>query len=576
MQRLSIYLGAVIVAASVTGVCLLQSERFNADTSPGSQRPDGWLPAGGDPGPFPSEGFIQPNVVNMASLPLASEDPRLDLLEPRRGDGGPEMPISKAEADALRLVAMRLPPQPRVQVMDTLDVANRAPDIDRSFDAINFDDGGFSVPPDPEMAVGPNHVIATVNSLIEIYDRDGNTLLGPVASDSFFSGTAGCFGTFDPNVLYDEKEDRFFIGYDSGGGPGTDNGYCMAATQTNDPTGAWNLYSFDASFNPGDFFDYPHAGVGDTAIFMGGNVFGDTFHADVWAIDKFAMYNGQALAMPVRHQLNETGNDPDTPQPMNAHGFLNGSWPEGDVHYTIAECSFNGTSMCVYRWEDPFGADLFSLVGSVDLNIETGVNGGFPLDQPQDGPTVLQGNDWRPQDAEYRNGVITMTQTISCNPGAGPVNCVRWAQIDPLTASFVDGGVIGSDGDFRSFPDAAVNDCGDLTLGYTKTNSTMFPGVYFTGRLLDDPPGLLQPEAELKAGEVAYQSFQGSGSPNRWGDYTGATSDFDGGLNWYLGQYSRDNAAQTKWGNIIGATDSGCVPDLVLPEVFLIDGFEFS
>jgi len=573
MSRFAMFVAA-LAAVLAAGALLMLEPISQSGTSAAPQGPVGWQP-GGDPGPFPSAGPIQPRFVDISTLPLASEDPIMGTLVPR-GDGGPDMPISEAAAEVLRQQAMNLPPQARVQRIETLGPGLAAPAIDRSFDSINFDDGGGSVPPDPEMAVGPSHVIATVNSMIEIYDRNGNTLIGPVQSDTFFAGTPGCAGTFDPNVVYDEKEDRFFIGYDSGTGPGSDNGYCMAVTQTNDPTAGWNLYSFDASFNPGDFFDYPHAGVGDEAIFMGANIFGDTFHADVWAIDKFAMYAGAPLPMPVRHQLDETGNSPDTPQPMNAHGFLNDTWPEGNLHYILAECFFNGTDMCIYRWEDPFGADLFTLVGSVDLNAETGVVGGFPLDQPQDGATLLAGNDFRPQDAEYRNGNITMTQTIACNPGGGAVNCVRWATIDPVTATFVDGGVIGTDGDYRSFPDAAVNDCGDLTLGYTKTNTTMFPGVYFTGRLATDPPGTVQPEALLQAGEVAYTSFQGTGEANRWGDYTGATSDFDGGLTWYLGQYSRNNSASTKWGNAIGALDSGCVPNIGLVEVFFVDGFESS
>jgi len=564
------------LSAAAMAICLiifLQSDMqvhvdpADADGQRGLQ-PEGWQPDV-DTGEFPAVGLIQPSPINIADLPLAQDDPMMQNLVPiPPRDERPDMPISEYEADRLRQLAMQQPPQAGIQIMPMRGPQPTAPNIDRSFESLNFDDGGNSVPPDPEMAVGPEHVIATVNSMIEIYDHDGNTLLGPVSSNSFFSGVAGCSGTFDPNVLYDEKEDRFFIGYDSVSGPGTDNGYCMAVTAGNDPTATWNRYSFDASFNPGDFFDYPHAGIGDRAIFMGANIFGNTFRADVWAIDKFAMYNGDPLPMPVRHQLNTLGDNPDTPQPANLHGWMDGAWPEQDEHFIIAECFFNGSDICVYRWEDPFGADLFTRVGSFSLNAETGITGGFPLDVPQSGGSPMQGNDRRPQDAEYRNGFVYITQTISCNPGAGVVNCVRWAQLDPATANFVQGGVFASDGEFRSFPDLAVNACNDVLIGYTKSSPDMFPSVYFTGRISSDPVNTLRPEAELKAGEVPYSAFDSV--PRRWGDYTGATSDPNGDLLWYLGEYSRDNAASTKWANMIGAFDTGCLTR----EMFFLDGFE--
>ena len=73
---------------------------------------------------------------------------------------------------------------------------------------------------------------------------------------------------FDPDVVYDTVNDRFVLGID---GNGTD--FCVAATQTGDPTGAWNRYGFPTNIK-GAFFDFPHMGVGEEAIFMGSNQFG--------------------------------------------------------------------------------------------------------------------------------------------------------------------------------------------------------------------------------------------------------------------------------------------------------------
>ena len=143
--------------------------------------------------------------------------------------------------------------------------------------------------------------------------------------------------------------------------------------------------------------------------------------------------------------------------------------------------------------------------------------------------------------------------TIGCNPGSGTVNCVRWAQINPATATVLDAGVYSSNGEYRQFPDLAVNHCDDMAIGYTKSSSSIFPSIFVTGRENTDPAGTLQAEVQLKAGEISYTSFETS-APRRWGDYTEMTIDPDGLTFWYLGEYSKDTGTtQGRWGTYIGS-----------------------
>ena len=225
-----------------------------------------------------------------------------------------------------------------------------APTGDTSFDSIDFTEccgGGGNVPPDPEIAAGPNHIIAVVNVAFEIYDKSGNSLVGPTTFASFMSGNPACTGVFDPNVLYDEREDRFMLAIDA---DGTD--YCLAVSQTSDPTGSWNLYSF-VTGSSSLFFDYPHAGVGNDAIYMGANMFNNFTNAFVdsriWAFDKAAMYAGSAASSVM---INLGSND-DTPQPLNLHGWNQGTWPTSGPHYFITETGYNGADHTIYSWSDP-------------------------------------------------------------------------------------------------------------------------------------------------------------------------------------------------------------------------------
>jgi len=368
---------------------------------------------------------------------------------------------------------------------------------------------------------------------------------------------AGCTSVlFDPNVLYDEQADRFILAIDGAG----DN-YCLAVSQTEDPTGGWWRYRFPADFNDLSF-DYPQAGVGRDALYMGGNMFipgavGDPFaEARVWAFDKWAMYSGEPadFRTHVVRQSSSSASEEDTPQPAHLHGYRQGTWPDSGPHYFLTETDFNGATYSVYQWIDPFGENNFSYVGTFDLEQATGINIGMPFPVPQEESFSLRTNDWRLQDAEYRNGAIWTTDTVACNRNGQVLNCIRWAQIDPETASVIQAGVTTSDGRHRFYGDLAANSCNDMAVGYTKMGENGIPGISITGRTGEQPPGLLHGETGLKAGEVTYTAFDGpKNGIYRWGDYTGMTSDPNGRDFWYIGQYSKDTQDPNgRWGTYIG------------------------
>src|SRR4029453_13726083 len=60
-------------------------------------------------------------------------------------------------------------------------------------------------PPDPNGAVGPNHVVTMANLHFQIFDKSGNSLFGPAANNTLWSGFGGDCQTDnagDPVVLY--------------------------------------------------------------------------------------------------------------------------------------------------------------------------------------------------------------------------------------------------------------------------------------------------------------------------------------------------------------------------------------
>lgn len=503
-----------------------------------------------DAQPVAANGKVSPVVVNLADVPANVYDPNNQFDRWQRGEidlNEHEGIVSQAAFQALQAASQKLEPATNI-TQATSGPGLNAPTAGVSFDSLDYTQccgGGGNVPPDPEMAAGPNHVIAVVNVAFQIYNTNGSPLTGPITFASFMSGNSNCTGVFDPNVLYDESADRFMLGIDANG-----THYCLAVSQTGNPTGSWNLYAFSTVSGRRDFFDYPHAGVGRDAIYMGANIFrGNQFkEGQVWAFDKAAMYAGApASAVTVGLGVAE-----DTPQPLNLHGWAQGTWPSSGPHYFLTETNYNGRDYTVFAWNDPFGANNFSAVGTVDLQAATGVTAGMPVSVPQSGGSNVQANDYRPQDFEYRNGYGWTTQTIACNPGGGTVNCVRWAQINPATATVIDAGVYASNGTYRFFGDLAANHCNDMAIGYTKSSASMFPSIWYTGRESGDPAGSLQAEAQLKAGEITYTAFDSV--PRRWGDYTEMTIAPDGVTFWYLGEYSKNTGTTDgRWGTYVGS-----------------------
>ena len=158
------------------------------------------------------------------------------------------------------------------------------------------------------------------------------------------------------------------------------------------------------------------------------------------------------------------------------------------------------------------------------------------IDPPQLSGDDLDAGDFRVLDFEYRNGYGWTVQNVSCNPGSGTVNCVRWAQIDLAANTIADAGVFSISGLYTLHPDLAVNRCNDLLVGFSLSGSTINPSAWVAGRESDDTAGTLSFSQAQVTGSISYSAFDGE--PLRWGDYTGATVGPDGASLWYLGQRS--------------------------------------
>jgi hypothetical protein len=107
-------------------------------------------------------------------------------------------------------------------------------------------------------------------------------------------------------------------------------------------------------------------------------------------------------------------------------------------------------------------------------------------------------------------------------------------------------------------PSLAVDKSGDMAIGYSVSDGTMFPSIRYAGRLASDAPNTLgQGETSLIEGTGFQCCVFSDGTTNtRWGDYSAMSIDPDGCTFWYTNEYYANQPttlAQDNWQTRIGS-----------------------
>jgi hypothetical protein len=114
---------------------------------------------------------------------------------------------------------------------------------------------------------------------------------------------------------------------------------------------------------------------------------------------------------------------------------------------------------------------------------------------------------------------------------------IRWYEIQNPNGSptVFQQGTFHPTADTRWMGSIAMDQAGDIALGYSESSSSVSPSVFFSGREPSDPAGALQSEAAIVNGTGSQ-----TGGLNRWGDYSAMTVDpVDDCTFWYTQEYMR-------------------------------------
>ncbi|MCC7230204.1 MAG: hypothetical protein IT203_07400, partial [Fimbriimonadaceae bacterium] len=145
----------------------------------------------------------------------------------------------------------------------------------------NFPGIGFTgwVPPDPEIAVGPNFIVSTVNSDIAFFNKTTGvkTFQQSMDGSGFFSGIGVTSSfVFDPKCFFDKLSQRFFVIICEEDDATSTSKMLLAVSDDADPAGTWYKYRIEtkATDSGNDYWlDYPGFGYNKDAIVFTGNMF---------------------------------------------------------------------------------------------------------------------------------------------------------------------------------------------------------------------------------------------------------------------------------------------------------------
>ncbi|HEV3032734.1 MAG TPA: hypothetical protein VG319_13890, partial [Polyangia bacterium] len=490
-----------------------------------------------------------------ATKPVVDPSLHNDESPPLRTMMGPPEPES-TNKDTHDDVVEPMPPATNGPVTDSVVQGTMtgaaAPTMGAGFDGIGQGftgpQGTFAVnsaPPDPNLAVGPNHIVQIVNSAIAVFDKTGKALIGPSPTNNLFNGFGGgCEANDDGDgvVEYDGIANRFVISQFSVAT--TPFLQCVAVSSTGDPTGTWYRYSFPQP----NFPDYPKMGIWPDAYYETFNMYnasGTTFlGVTACAYDRSKMLGGQSATQvcinpPETYAFAQGQIIPSVfgMLPASVDGAM--APPVGAPNYLLNLNMQVTNTLELWRfhvdWTTPTSSTFSGPVNVTVSNFGYGCNGGTCISQSGTTQKLDSLGSRLMHRLAYRNFGGHESLVVNHSVTAGPSVGVRWYELrNPGgTPSVTQQSTFAPDATFRWMGSAAMDHNGDIALAYSVSSGSLHPGIRYTGRLATDPLGTMQTEATIITGAGSQ-----NGMLNRWGDYSSLVLDpKDDCTFWYTNEY---------------------------------------
>jgi hypothetical protein len=380
------------------------------------------------------------------------------------------------------------------------------------------------IPSDGFGSVGQNHLVQISNAGFSIYDKQGQVLRRS-SLDAFFADaglpTRNAANNFDARVIYDPTSQRWFASAadrtDANGIGQTfplGNRVVLAVSNSADPTQGWQGWAIPVSRpNHPLFADAPTLGVDADGVNIGVKLFDGAL----------ANIDSTVISIPKADLL---GRNPNIDRGVAIVG--------------VPKSEYGALIMPVTDFSNPADGqvDFLSQINNQQLIRSTLTTDGelsdptninvaefaMPLSgiQPngrrtlEAGDNSLGGSVMRVKDSIW--GVHASADKTNRR------NVLRWYELDAKTNRVKQQGEIGDASHDYLYPSLAVNQQGDVVIGFNRSGGGEFISSYaIAGSTANGKTTFGQPLL-LKAGQANYFRDFGTGR-NRWGDYSSTVID---------------------------------------------------
>jgi hypothetical protein len=403
-------------------------------------------------------------------------------------------------------------------------------------------------PFDPSGAVGPNHYVQMINSTtFKVYSKSSGSVLLTGTLGNLWTPATGNSG--DPVVMYDKAADRWFLAQF---GTSSDRKIYIAVSTTSDPTGSYYTYTYVSP----QFPDYLKFCVWQDGYYMTSN----QSTQKVFAFERTAMLAGTPGARSIYVSYSPPKSGFFVPLPGDA---ADGTLPSAGTPCPIFSYSDNGWGtgyfdrMNIYQmavnWVPTTPTASITLAANVSTAAFDASYNSSWNDCSQPGTTqkldgiggvCMYRAQWKSWSG-YNSVVLNWAVKISTTQRS-----IKWCELrqDQSTGtwSIYQEGIYAPDANTRWMGSMAMDNNGSIGLTYIKSNSSsIYPGIYYTGRRTCDPLGTLPVTEVLGVAGTGSQT-----GVNRVGDYSQTTLDPDGVTFWstseYMGGSSGSSAARTR------------------------------
>jgi len=479
--------------------------------------------------------IVRQSIHNDVSLPLR------DLIKAAPVPDAATLQHQPKEAEPARLIPLPLglntPDQTDTVLQRTSALApvSLQPTAGLNFEGLGNNSLGFvinSAPPDTNGAVGATQYVQWVNTSFAVFNKSTGALIaGPTAGNTLWNGFGGGCQTNndgDPIVLYDKIANRWIFSQFSVST--TPFLQCIAVSTTSDATGTYNRYSFSYA----NFDDYPKMGVWPDAYYETFNMFnGNTFvGSDACAYDRNAMLNGQPATQICKQQNSSVGGL--LPSDLDGATLP----PAGSPNYMVF---FGSNNLNLFKFHVDFTTPSNStFTGPTVIPVAAFsalCGGGTCVPQPGTSQQLDSLADRLMYRLAYRNLGTHESLVVNHSVTAGSGGGVRWYELQNPNGTVVlaQQSTFAPDSKFRWMGSIAMDQSGNMALGYSVSSSSTSPSIAVTGRLASDPSNTMQTETSVITGTGSQ-----TGGLTRWGDYSAMQIDpVDDCTFWYTTEYMK-------------------------------------